>query len=75
MEVLKDFRNKREEGRARQEYLVLLRQDLVAYYSYSDFLLEKFMEIFPLPEVLCFSPAPALLDLVRGLDLSSLPPY
>ncbi|XP_006030362.1 probable 28S rRNA (cytosine(4447)-C(5))-methyltransferase [Alligator sinensis] len=54
MEVLKDFRNKREEGRARQEYLVLLRRDLVAYYSYSDFLLEKFMEIFPLPELVNF---------------------
>uniref|UniRef100_A0A7M4FVJ2 NOP2 nucleolar protein n=1 Tax=Crocodylus porosus TaxID=8502 RepID=A0A7M4FVJ2_CROPO len=54
MEVLKDFRNKREEGRARQEYLVLLHQDLVAYYSYSDFLLEKLMEIFPLPELVNF---------------------
>lgn len=49
--MLQDFRVKREAGRARQEYLALLRQDLAAYYSYSDFLLKKLMELFPLPEV------------------------
>ncbi|TFK01455.1 synaptonemal complex central element protein 3-like [Platysternon megacephalum] len=52
VEVLQDFRVKREAGRARQEYLALLRQDLAAYYSYSDFLLKKLMELFPLPEAL-----------------------
>lgn len=51
MEVLQDFRVKREEGRTRQEYLTLLRRDMAAYYSYSDFLLKKLMDIFPLPEV------------------------
>jgi len=51
MEVLQDFGEKREEGRSRQEYLALLRRDMAAYYSYSDFLLTKFMDIFPLPEV------------------------
>uniref|UniRef100_A0A8C4VM16 NOP2 nucleolar protein n=1 Tax=Gopherus evgoodei TaxID=1825980 RepID=A0A8C4VM16_9SAUR len=54
VEVLQDFRVKREAGRARQEYLTLLRQDLAAYYSYSDFLLKKLMELFPLPELVNF---------------------
>ncbi|NXP56698.1 NOP2 methyltransferase, partial [Heliornis fulica] len=54
MEVLQDFVVRREEGRTRQEYLALLRQDMAAYYSYSDFLLMKFMDIFPLPELINF---------------------
>lgn len=58
MEVLQDFVVKREEGRTRQEYLALLRRDMAAYYSYSDFLLTKLMDIFPLPEV---GSCPALL--------------
>ena len=51
MEVLQNFGVKREEGRTRQEYLALLRRDMAAYYSYSDFLLKMLMDIFPLPEV------------------------
>ncbi|NXC97807.1 NOP2 methyltransferase, partial [Certhia familiaris] len=54
MEVLQDFGVKREEGRSRQEYLTLLRRDMAAYYSYSDFLLTKLMDIFPLPELINF---------------------
>ncbi|NXQ54744.1 NOP2 methyltransferase, partial [Anthoscopus minutus] len=54
MEVLQDFGVKREEGRSRQEYLELLRRDMAAYYSYSDFLLTKLMDIFPLPELVNF---------------------
>ncbi|NXD43931.1 NOP2 methyltransferase, partial [Copsychus sechellarum] len=54
MEVLQDFGVKREEGRSRQEYLALLRRDMAAYYSYSDFLLTKLMDIFPLPELINF---------------------
>ncbi|NXA62803.1 NOP2 methyltransferase, partial [Mohoua ochrocephala] len=54
MEVLQDFVAKREEGRSRQEYLALLRRDMAAYYSYSDFLLTKLMDIFPLPELVNF---------------------
>ncbi|KAF1511573.1 putative 28S rRNA (cytosine-C(5))-methyltransferase, partial [Eudyptula albosignata] len=54
MEVLQDFVVKREEGRTRQEYLALLRRDMAAYYSYSDFLLMKLMDIFPLPELISF---------------------
>ncbi|NXS92153.1 NOP2 methyltransferase, partial [Jacana jacana] len=54
MEVLQDFVVKREEGRTRQEYLAVLRRDMAAYYSYSDFLLMKLMDIFPLPELINF---------------------
>ncbi|NXC50381.1 NOP2 methyltransferase, partial [Penelope pileata] len=54
MEVLQDFGVKREEGRMRQEYLALLRRDMAAYYSYSDFLLGMLMDIFPLPELINF---------------------
>ncbi|NWV91203.1 NOP2 methyltransferase, partial [Machaerirhynchus nigripectus] len=54
VEVLQDFVAKREEGRSRQEYLALLRRDMAAYYSYSDFLLAKLMDIFPLPELINF---------------------
>ncbi|NXA41870.1 NOP2 methyltransferase, partial [Eudromia elegans] len=54
VEVLQDFGVKREEGRSRQEYLALLRRDMAAYYSYSDFLLRKLMDIFPLPELINF---------------------
>uniref|UniRef100_A0A8C3XEU8 SAM-dependent MTase RsmB/NOP-type domain-containing protein n=1 Tax=Cyanoderma ruficeps TaxID=181631 RepID=A0A8C3XEU8_9PASS len=54
MEVLQDFGVKREEGRSRQEYLALLRRDMATYYSYSDFLLTKLMDIFPLPELVNF---------------------
>ncbi|NXG48256.1 NOP2 methyltransferase, partial [Psilopogon haemacephalus] len=54
LEVLQDFRVKREEGRTRQEYLTVLRRDMAAYYSYSDFLLTKLMDIFPLPELVNF---------------------
>ncbi|XP_062985053.1 probable 28S rRNA (cytosine(4447)-C(5))-methyltransferase [Elgaria multicarinata webbii] len=54
IEVLQDFSTKREEGRSRQEYLSLLRQDLAAYYSYSDFLIGKMMDLFPLSELVDF---------------------
>ncbi|XP_009997327.1 PREDICTED: probable 28S rRNA (cytosine(4447)-C(5))-methyltransferase [Chaetura pelagica] len=54
MEVLQDFVVRREEGHTRQEYLAVLRRDMAAYYSYSDFLLTKLMDIFPLPELINF---------------------
>ncbi|KAM6469262.1 28S rRNA (cytosine(4447)-C(5))-methyltransferase [Liasis olivaceus] len=54
MEVLQDFSSKREKGRSRQEYLSLLHRDLAAYYSYSDFLIGKMTELFPLSEVVDF---------------------
>merc|ERR1719474_1051509 len=50
--VLSDFKNKREEGRDRQSYLSCLKHDLCTYYSYNEFMVEKFLNIFPVSEVL-----------------------
>jgi ribosomal RNA methyltransferase Nop2 len=49
--VLNDFKNKREISRSRKEYLDLLQQDLCNYYSYNDFLMNKLIDLFPLAEV------------------------
>lgn len=37
--------------RSRQEYVELLLSDLCKYYSYGKFLMEKFMDLFPINEV------------------------
>lgn len=50
--VLNDFKNKREENRSRKDYIDLLRQDLCNYYSYNDFLMNKLIDLFPLAEVM-----------------------
>ncbi len=49
--VLNDFKNKRESNRSRKEYLDLLQQDLCNYYSYNEFLMNKLIDLFPLAEV------------------------
>ncbi|CAD5212169.1 unnamed protein product [Bursaphelenchus okinawaensis] len=50
VEVLGDFNNRRVEGRSRADYLKILKMNLLSYYSdYNDFLMEKFMELFPSP--------------------------
>ena len=50
--VLKDFSKKREDGRSRQEYLECLRKDLCHYYNYNEFMMEKFMQVFGIAELL-----------------------
>ncbi len=52
--VLNDFKTKREPNRSRKEYLDLLQQDLCNYYSYNDFLMNKLLDLFPLAEVRIF---------------------
>lgn len=52
--VLNKFKERREEGKDRQEYLVQLRSDLCTYYSYNDFLMARLMSLFPLNELLEF---------------------
>lgn len=49
--ALNNFSKAREPGRSRTEYLDLLLKDLCIYYSYGEFLMEKFMEMFQLTEV------------------------
>uniref|UniRef100_G3MPH8 SAM-dependent MTase RsmB/NOP-type domain-containing protein n=1 Tax=Amblyomma maculatum TaxID=34609 RepID=G3MPH8_AMBMU len=52
--VLTDFSNRREAGRSRSEYLDILKQDLCEYYSYNEYLMQKFMDLFSPPELLEF---------------------
>jgi len=50
--VLQDFKSRREEGVDRQHYMNRLKKDLCLYYSYNDFMIEKFLQIFPINEIL-----------------------
>ncbi len=50
--VLKDFTRKREEGKSREEYLDCLKRDLCSYYNYNEYMMEKFMQVFPLHDIL-----------------------
>lgn len=52
--VLSDFKKFRDVNRKRQEYIELLKRDLCTYYSYNEFLMEKFMQLFELNELLEF---------------------
>uniref|UniRef100_A0A2P2HXE1 28S rRNA (Cytosine-C(5))-methyltransferase n=1 Tax=Hirondellea gigas TaxID=1518452 RepID=A0A2P2HXE1_9CRUS len=52
--VLEDFRNRRSGNRQRTEYLEILKSDLSMCFSYNKYLLEKFMELFSLPELMEF---------------------
>lgn len=47
IQVLCDFSNRRENGKSRADYLKIFRNDLCSYYSYNEFLMEKFMQLFP----------------------------
>jgi len=52
--VLSDFNKLRDKEHSRSDYIDILRNDLCTYYSYNDFLMEKFMQLFPLSELLEF---------------------
>lgn len=52
--VLSDFAKRREEGRSRVEYLEVLRHDLCEYYSYNEFLMQRFMDLFSPAELIEF---------------------
>ena len=39
------------ESRTRQDYLDQLKSDIGVYYSYNEFLIDKFMNLFSLKEV------------------------
>ena len=49
--VLQDFANLRDKERSREEYIDCLRRDLCNYYNYNDYMMAKFMDIFPLSEI------------------------
>merc|ERR1712106_677376 len=50
--VLQDFKARREEGVDRQIYMNRLKKDLCLYYSYNDFMIDKFLQVFPVGEIL-----------------------
>jgi len=50
--VLGDFKARREEGVDRQVYMNRLKKDLCTYYSYNDFMIEKFLQVFHAGEIL-----------------------
>ncbi|XP_018576818.1 25S rRNA (cytosine-C(5))-methyltransferase nop2 [Anoplophora glabripennis] len=52
--VLTDFNKLRDKNHSRSEYLDILKKDLCTYYSYNEFLMVKFMQLFPLSELLEF---------------------
>ncbi|XP_054637651.1 probable 28S rRNA (cytosine(4447)-C(5))-methyltransferase [Dunckerocampus dactyliophorus] len=54
IDVLCNFSSKRAEGKDREEYISLLKKDLCMYYSYNNFLIEKFIDLFPLSELVDF---------------------
>jgi 25S rRNA (cytosine2870-C5)-methyltransferase len=52
--VLMDFSANRDPSRSRTEYIEVLKKDLCTYYSYNEFLMEIFMNIFAVNELLEF---------------------
>lgn len=49
--ILSNFTKLREEGRQRREYVNQLRRDIAAYYGYSEWMVNKILNLFPLSEV------------------------
>lgn len=47
IQILGDFKKRAESGRKRKDYLQMFLKDLCAYYNYNEFLMEKFMHLFP----------------------------
>ncbi|ESO06886.1 hypothetical protein HELRODRAFT_98804 [Helobdella robusta] len=46
-EILSDFKNKREPGKKRKEYIEQLIRDLCFCYGYNEFLMVKLFDLFP----------------------------
>ena len=52
--VLMDFAANRDPTRDRSEYIDVLKKDLCTYYSYNEFLMDVFMNVFAVNELLEF---------------------
>lgn len=52
--VLCNFKTLRQPDRKRKEYVAVLKKDLMTYYGYCEFLMEKFIQLFPVSELVEF---------------------
>lgn len=52
--ALKNFAQKREDGKTRAEYVELLKTDIQQYYGYNAYLAERFTELIPLDQLIAF---------------------
>lgn len=52
--ALKNFKEKREDGKTRADYMALLRKDLMYYYGYNHYLVERFSELIPIDQLIAF---------------------
>ncbi|XP_075236965.1 26S rRNA (cytosine-C(5))-methyltransferase nsun-1-like [Lycorma delicatula] len=52
--VLTNFSKFRDPNKSRTEYIELLKKDLCLYFSYNEFLIELFVQLFPLTELMDF---------------------
>ncbi|ABO94821.1 predicted protein, partial [Ostreococcus lucimarinus CCE9901] len=50
--VLKDFKNRRESGKSRNDYVERLTADLATYYGYNSFLIRYFLDTFSVDETM-----------------------
>jgi len=50
--VLKDFKNRRESGKSRNDYIERLTTDLATYYGYNSFLIRYFLDTFSVDETM-----------------------
>ena len=46
-QVLGDFKARRQDGRSRDDYIAILTKDLCAQYGYNEYLMTKFIQLFP----------------------------
>jgi len=51
IDVLKNFAQKRDGERSRQDYMECLRRDLCTYYDYNDYMMIKMTDVFGLDEL------------------------
>eukprot|EP00493_Phyllostaurus_siculus_P025754 UN26099 len=54
LDLLRDFRNLRQPGRSRADYMQQLQTDLCTFYGYNDELLELFSDLFSPDELHAF---------------------
>ena len=54
VQVLSDFRNRRQPGKNRQDYMKLLKKDVGTYYSYNNDLIDIFFRLFSPAEAIEF---------------------